>query len=234
LEEETVMKKLITMAIVLLFALPVTLIADDLPKLKADAAAASKAADAAKTYDTQWKAAKAWRDYGDDAVSHEAPGWKEIAKVAGKEGMKYGELAQKSNPNGIEGWYYYGLSVGTYSDGVSILTALAEGLKGKTQKSFETAYKLNKKFDNCGPILSLGRFWQVLPGIAGRDRKKAEQLFNEYVSIMGNSKDCNNDVWFFRGELYKDLGKKAEAKADLTKAAAGGNKDAKKLLEEMK
>ncbi len=228
------MKRLITLALVFLFAVPLMLSAETLASLKADADAATKAALAAPTnYEANWKAAKAWRLYGDKAVVDKVSGYKAIAEKSGQEGLKFGEIAQKINPKGVEGWYYYGLCVGTYSDGVSIITAIRKGFKGKTQKAFETAYALNKSFDDCGPILSLGRFWQVLPGIAGRDREKAEKLFNEYIKMMASNKDINMDVYFYRGELYKDMGKKDLAKADLTKAAAAGNKDAKALLSEL-
>lgn len=228
------MKRLITLALVFLFALPIALSAETIASLKAAADAATKAALAAPTnYDANWKAAKAWRLYGDKAVVDKVSGYKAIAEKSGQEGLKFGELAQKANPKGVEGWYYYGLCVGTYSDGVSIITAIRKGFKGKTQKAFETAYALNKMYDDCGPILSLGRFWQILPGIAGRDRNKAEKLFNEYIKIMATNKDINMDVYYYRGELYKDMGKKDLAKADLTKAAAAGNKDAKALLAEL-
>jgi hypothetical protein len=209
--------------------------AGSIPALKATADAAVTAALAAPgDYAANWKAAKALRDWGDEAVKQEIAGYKDIAKSAGKDGMKFGEIATKLKPAGIEGWYYYGLSVGTYSDGVSILTALAEGLKGKTQKGFETAYATDKSFDTGGPILALGRFWQVLPGIAGRDMKKAEQLFNEYIAMFGTNKDASSDVWYFRGLLYKDTGKAAEARSDLQKASSMGNAKAAKALAELK
>jgi tetratricopeptide (TPR) repeat protein len=209
--------------------------AEDLETLRKAAEAAVKAAEAApKDYTTNWKAAMACRKYGEELVEQEASGWKDSAKKTAKEGMKYGEIAQKLNPTGIEGWYWYGLCVGTYSDCVSILTALGEGLKGKTQKSFETSYNLDKTYDNGGPILSLGRFWHVLPGIAGKDLKKAESLYNEYISLFGSKPDANKDAWYFRGELYKETKRTAEAKADLQKAASMGQKDAAKLLAEMK
>jgi len=112
--------------------------------------------------------------------------------------------------------------------------AIAEGLKGKTQMGFENAYKFDKMYDNGGPILSLGRFWQVLPGIAGQDRKKAEQLFDEYIALFGKNADANSNAWYYRGQLYKDTGRTAQARADQEKAAAMGSKDAKKLLAELK
>jgi len=209
--------------------------AQSIPELKAASDAAIKVAVAAPNdYAANWMAAKAQRKYGAELVSTEAPNWKTVAKAVAKEGIKFGEIAQKLNPNGIEGWYWYGLCVGTYADCVSILTALGEGLKGKTQKGFEMAYKVDKMYDNGGPMLSLGRFWQVLPGIAGKDLKKAEQLFNEYISLLGTGKDPNKDAWYYRGALYKELGKVPEARADLQKASTMGQKDAAKLLAELK
>jgi len=124
---------------------------------------APKAAIAAPSdYSANWMAAKACRLYGDEMVTQKSEGWKDKAKVAARDGMKYGDLATRLDPKSPEGWYWYGLNVGTYSDCVSMLTALGEGLKGKTLKSFETAYAIDKMLDNGGPILALGRFWQVL------------------------------------------------------------------------
>jgi tetratricopeptide (TPR) repeat protein len=206
-----------------------------IPQLKEAAQASSAAANAAPgDYAANWKAAKDCHDYGAELYDQKVEGWKVTAKAAAKDGMKYGEIATKLDPKGIEGWYWYGLSVGTYSDCVSIMTALGEGLKGKTQKAFETAYALDKDYDKGGPMLALGRFWQVLPGIAGKDLKKALSLINEYIDKYGSGDDPNEDAWYYRGELYKDKGKKAEAKADLEKAAGMGQKDAAKLLAEMK
>jgi hypothetical protein len=206
-----------------------------LPQLKASAeAAVAAAASAGGDYAANWSAAAECRKYGNELVARKAEGWKATAKAVAKDGMKYGEVAAKLDPKGVEGWYWYGLCVGTYSDCVSVMTALSEGLKGKTQKAFESAYALDKGYEAGGPILSLGRFWQVLPGIAGRDRKKAMQLFDEYIDKFGSSGEPNRDAWYFRGELKKDLGDKAGAKADLEKAASMGQEDAAKLLAEMK
>jgi hypothetical protein len=206
-------------------------------ELKATYDTAIKAAVAAPSdYSANWKAAQAARKYGDQLVSDEQANWKPTAKAVAKDGMKYGEIAFKLNDSGIEGWYWYGLCVGTYADCVSILTALAEGLKDKTQKGFENAYRSDKLYDNGGPILALGRFWQTIPGIAGQDRKKAEQLFSEYIELAakGSLPDPNTDAWYFRGELYKDTKRADLARADLSKAVSMGNKDAKKVLDGLK
>jgi hypothetical protein len=174
------MKRMLALCVLLLVFSGATLFAQTDADLKKSYENAVKLAAAVPNdYALNWQAAQAARKYGDYLVVNQLPGWKDTARAAAKEGMKYGEVAFKLNPSGIEGWYYYGLCVGTYSDCVSVVTALTEGLKGKTQMGFENAYKFDKTYDNGGPILSLGRFWQVLPGIAGQDRKKAEQLFNE-------------------------------------------------------
>ena len=229
------MKRMLPLALILLLCALVPAMADKQADLKATYENAVKLAAAApQDYELNWQAAAAARKYGDYLVVEETSGWKETARAAAKEGMKYGEVAFKLSPTGIEGWYWYGLCVGTYSDCVSIIKALAEGLKGKTQMGFENAYKFDKMYDNGGPMLSLGRFWQVLPGIAGQDRKKAEQLFNEYMSLIGSKPDASSSAWYYRGQLYKDTGRAAEAKVDLQKAASMGNKDAAKLLAEMK
>lgn len=228
------MKRLLALALALALV-PMVLAAESIPVLKATAEAAVKAATAAPNdYAANWKAAMALRKYGAELVSQKAEGWKDIAKVAAKDGMKFGEIAQKLNPSGVEGWYWYGVCVGTYSDCVSILTALGEGLKGKTQKGFETAYAMNKAYENGDPIISLGRFWQVLPGIAGRDVKKAEALFTEYITSFGAGKNPNKEAWYYRGLLYKEAGKTAEARADLKKAVDLGSKDAATALAELK
>ncbi len=227
--------KSITILAMLLALAAIPAAADEAADLKAKYEAAAKlAAGAPQDYVLNWQAAQAARKYGDFLVTEELAGWKDTARIAAKEGMKYGEIAFKLNPTGIEGWYWYGLCVGTYSDCVSIVKALAEGLKGKTQMGFENAYKYDKMYDKGGPMLSLGRFWQVLPSIAGQDRKKAEQLFNEYMSLFGNTPDESANAYYYRGQLYKDTGRLAEAKADLKKSADMGNKNAAKLLAEIK
>ncbi len=121
--------------------------------------------------------------------------------------MKYAEKAIKLNPNGVEGYFYYGLCVGNYSDGVSILTALREGLKGKTQHAFETAYKINKKYLDGTPIVALGRFWEVLPWFAGRNKNKALKLYQEAYKIMPEDSKYRPELLYYLGNLLVDTNK---------------------------
>ena len=162
-------------------------------------------------YEANWRLARAYRWYGEESKRQGVEGWKDICTEYGKLGMKYGEKAISFNPEAVEGHYYFGLSVGVYSDGVSIVTALREGLKGKTQSSFEKAYEIDKTYNLSGPTVALGRFWFVLPWPLN-DKKKALKYLREAYSTSPESIDCR----LYLGEVLADRGGK-EDKAEAIK-----------------
>ena len=171
------------------------------------------------SYEANWKCARAYREYGNEAKAQKIEGWKDICAKYGKTGMQYAQKAIELEPDKADGHYYYGLNVGIYSDGVSILTALSEGLKGKTQTSFEKAYAIDKMYKEAGPMLSLGRFWAVLPWPM-RDRKKSLQYYREYQATPYFAD--NLEAHFYVGEVLYEIGGQentAEAKTLLEKAA---------------
>ena len=168
-------------------------------------------------YEANWKCARAYREYADKAKKAGIEGWKDICAQYGKAGMQYAKKAIELRPERPEGYYYYGLNVGIYSDGVSILTALSEGLKDKTQQSFEKAYAINKMYKDGGPMLSLGRFWAVLPWPL-RDRKKALAYYREYQQTPYFA--TNTEAQLFLAELLIQMGgdaNKTEAKGYVEK-----------------
>ena len=170
------------------------------------------------SFEANWKCARSYREYGDTAKSQKVEGWKKICAKYGKEGMQYAQKAIELDPAKPNGHYYYGLSVGIYSDGVSVFTALAEGLKGKTQSGFEKAYEIDKMYNKAGPILSIGRFWAVLPWPL-HDRKKSLKYYREYQATEYFSDNMEAHVYL--GELLIQMGgdkNKAEAKGYLEKA----------------
>ena len=168
-------------------------------------------------YEANWKCARAYREYADKAKKKGIEGWEDICAQYGKAGMQYAKKALELKPERPEGYYYYGLNVGIYSDGVSILTALSEGLKNKTQQSFEKAYEINKMYKEGGPILALGRFWAVLPWPL-RDRKKALAYYREYQQTKYFA--TNTEAELFLAELLIQMGGEkntSEAKGYLEK-----------------
>ncbi len=184
------------------------------------------------SYESNWKCARAHREYADYYLEHELEGWKDICKKYGKDGMEYGEKAKELEPDKIEGHYYYGLSAATYSDGVSILKALKEGLKGSTQDAFYKAYDIDKMYDIGGPMLAIGRFWHQLP-FPLRNKKRAEKYLEEHHKYFPD--DPEGLVYY--AELLIDRRKKDEAKPLLEKAIAGDepyySKWAERLLEDL-
>jgi hypothetical protein len=169
-------------------------------------------------FDLNWKCARAYREYGETAKKQEVEGWKDICKEYGKKGMQYAAKAREINPDHPAGHYYYGLSVGIYSDGTGILTALKEGLKDKTQSSFEKAYELDKMYEDAGSILALGRFWAVLPWPMA-NKKKSLAYYREYQKTPYFQQRDEGKVYL--AELLIDKGgkdNKAEAKQILEQA----------------
>ena len=184
------------------------------------------------SYEAAWKAAHSYRYFADESKKKNTQNWKAVCKEYGKLGMKYGEKAIALNQNGVEGNAWYGFSVASYSDSVSVLTALREGLKGKTQDSFEKAYKVNKLYNDGGPIKALGRFWFVLPWPL-QDKKLSLQYLREFQKFFPN--DPEGQVYLC--ETLLKTGGKDEAKTILQKASASGDRYyadwAKRLLADM-
>ena len=190
------------------------------------------------SYEANWKCSRAYREYGNEAKSQKVEGWKDICAKYGKSGMQYAQKAIELEPDKADGQYYYGLNVGIYSDGVSIFTALAEGLKGKTQTSFEKSYEINRMYKEAGPMLSLGRFWAVLPWPL-HDRKKSLKYYREYQATEYFAD--NFEAYVYLGELLIQMGgdeNKAEAKGLLEKATKSDDPyfrdQAKELLAKLK
>jgi len=184
------------------------------------------------SYEANWKCARAHREYANLNLEQELEGWKDICKKYGKDGMRYGEKAKELEPDKIEGHYYYGLCAASYSDGVSILKALKEGLKGSTQDAFYAAYEIDKMFADGGPILAIARFWHQLP-FPLKNKERAQKYFEEHHKYFPD--DPQGLVYF--AELLIDRRKKKEARPLLEKAVSGDepyySKWAKELLEKL-
>lgn len=169
------------------------------------------------SFRANWMAAQACREYGLETEHLDLAGWKDICIKYSKIGRKHAEKAIKLEPKKPNGYYYYGMNVGIYADAVSIITALKEGLKDKTQKNFETAYQLGKTFDSGGPIVAIGRFWQVLPWPLG-DKDKAMEYYKEYQKTKFYNTPDGMECHIYMAEILMD------------KWGGTPKKEAKKLL----
>jgi len=167
------------------------------------------------SFKANWMAAKACRLYGMETQELELSDWEDTCELYGKKGMAFGEKAIQLNPEKVDGHYWYGANVGIYADSVSILTALKEGLKDKTQDSFEASYKINKYYYKAAPIAALGRFWHILPWPLS-DKDDSMKYYREFqkTEFFGVSDTIEVNVFF--AELLMEKNKtKNEAKAML-------------------
>ncbi|MGM0454166.1 MAG: hypothetical protein ACQERN_13480 [Thermodesulfobacteriota bacterium] len=154
-------------------------------------------------FEANWKCAKACRLYGEEARKRKAEGWKKICAEYGKKGMEYGEKAMDLEPDKPHGYYFYALCVGTYSDGVGLFTALREGLKDKTQNNLEKVYNMDKFFEHGGPVIALGRFWQVVPWPYS-DADKAMEYYRELEQSKYFKDGRNVEIRIYMAEILMD------------------------------
>ena len=103
------------------------------------------------------------------------------------------------------------------------MTAAKEGLKGKTQKAFEAAFRLDPAYwDGCG-ALALGEFWYVLPWPM-TDKVKARKFLEQYVRQACPNQDNYEEGCYSLGCLLlesADQSDKARGRELLKKASHG-------------
>ena len=169
-------------------------------------------------YEALWKIAHSYFIIGDALPETEE--FKNRHKECGEKGMSYAKRALAINPEGIEGHYYYGLSIAQYSIGISIVKALIKGLGPEYEKHLGKAIEINKLYDYAGPIRAMGRYWYRLPWPKRNINKsidylkKAEALAplstrgRVYLAescIKGGKKDCAREQLTLALETEPDL-----------------------------
>lgn len=155
------------------------------------------------SYEANWKLGRAYAYYTHSLQEHLVPGWEEACRTEAKKGLDYAEKAMKMEPDKIEGCYFFAFNAGMYSFGISIVGAITEGLKGKTQHNFEKVYALDKNFEEGDVMISLARFWHQLPWPL-KDMKKSLEYYREYQASPFYGKDPNTMV--IMADLLADMG----------------------------
>ena len=162
-------------------------------------------------YEACWKIARSYFYLGDRLP--ETKDLKDRHKELGEKGMSYAERALKVNPEGIEGNYYYALSLAQYSIGISIVKALLKGLGPDYERHLKKALAINKEYDYAGPLRAMGRYWYRRPW-PKRDLKKSIYYLEESIE---RAPMCIRGYVYVAESYLKD-GKKDHAKAALQKA----------------
>ena len=127
--------------------------------MDADLAATLKAEKIAPTdYEVLWRLARHHYWLADDPeISNE-----EKARI-GKITWDYGDRATQANPARVEGWFFASAGVGMYSLGISIVTALFDGMESKFLDRLKKAQAIDPSFFEYGADVAWGRYWDELP-----------------------------------------------------------------------
>lgn len=154
------------------------------------------------TYETTWKAAM-WSYY----VWQKATPKNRLADVA-KLAMRFAKQATELNPNGAEGWFWYGASVGFY--GLSKGPLESVQLVPEVEKSFLKSQKLDAKYYQGAAERNLARLYMMLPGppISIGNDAKAKQLLDASLAKYPNFSLTYiylADWHWKRGEFEKSL-----------------------------
>lgn len=157
---------------------------------------------APEDYEVIWRMARHYYWLADDpAISGE-----EKARL-GKLTWDWSDRATKANPARVEGWFYGSAGVGMYSLGISIVTALLDGMESKYLDRLKKAQAADPAYYGHGADVSWGRYWYELPW-PKYDGEKSELAFRKAL----RSSPTNLRAKVYLAELYIKEDHPAEAK----------------------
>ena len=164
---------------------------------------AALAADA-RDFDAAWKLARA--DYWLGGHGPDAERRKDLER-----GIEAGRTAVAAQPNRPEGHFWIAANMGALAESFG----LRQGLKYRKpiKDELETSLRLDPAFLDGSADRALGRWYFKVPGLFGGDRKRSEAHLRQSLTYNANSTTSH----FFLGELLKDVGRKADARAEYQK-----------------
>ncbi len=157
-----------------------------------------------KDYESSWKLARAMYWLG-------GHGPQDQRRADLENGTKVGQAASLLEPNKPEGYFWMAANMGALAESYG----LGQGLKyrGKIKDALETVLKIDPAFMDGSADRALGRWYYLVPGFFGGDKKKSEEHLRKSLTYDPNSTASH----FFLAETLIDDGKKPEARAELQK-----------------
>ncbi|MCR4422351.1 MAG: hypothetical protein GYA61_05565 [Spirochaetales bacterium] len=125
------------------------------------------------SYEAAWKFARAVHFYTNEFITDSKT--KKENFTAGKNAA---EQATKLNPNGVEGYYYFGVCLGSWGEENGILASLSA--VGPMEKAATKAAEIDPKFNKGAPYMLLGRLYQKVPGKSKAKCKEYYELSLQY------------------------------------------------------
>jgi len=110
---------------------------------------------------------------------------KEVKKEYSQKGMAYAQKLIDKWPNKVEGYYFYTINLGEYGKGIGVLTAMRQKLTKNYVKNGDKAVELDKRYEQCGPLRAMGRFYFKVKW-PYRDLDKSVEYLTEAVQLCPN------------------------------------------------
>lgn len=169
----------------------------------------------ADEFEIRWRMASAYFWEGERTTDS-----KKLVEI-GKKCVEQAEKAAKLKPDRVEGHYYTAVCWGTYSHGISIPRALAQGVEGKFKAAAAKAEKLDPSWEDAAPLNAWGRFYFELPW-PKRDLPKSQKYLERAMATA----PCNLRTRWYLAETILERGEKGakeKAKEHLDFIAANEN-----------
>ena len=154
----------------------------------------------ARSFEANWRLASL---YNWEANGTEGDKKAELGKMA----WEVGDKAILARPSDVRGQYYAGLGVGLYSEGIGILTALAQGVEGNFRERMLAALKIDKDYLDGAPQVVWGRYFFKLPW-PKRDVDQSIKVLEE--CIAGHPDNWRAKIYL--ADSYADQGKTEDAR----------------------
>ena len=161
-----------------------------------------------RDFEAAWKLARARYWLGGRAPEAER-------KALLEAGITAGRAAAALEPNRPEGHFWIAANMGALAESFG----LRQGLKyrGNIKDELLLVLKLDPAFQHGSADRALGRWYFKVPGLFGGSNKKSEEHLRKSLTYNPNSSSSH----FFLAETLIDMGRKADARAELQSVIDG-------------
>jgi hypothetical protein len=141
----------------------------------------------------------------------------------GRLGWDYGDRAAAMRPERVEGWFYGASGVGQYSLGISVVTALFQGMESKFTDRLKKAQSIDPSLNGYAADVSWGRYWYELPW-PKYDAEKSEKAYRR--ALRQNRDNLRAKAYLAELFMKEDYPKEAQKLLEEVLAAKPGAYDA--------
>lgn len=156
----------------------------------------------ASAFESAWKLARADYWLGGHAATAER-------RALFDEGIAAGRTAVTLQPDRPEGHFWIAANMGALAESFGLRAGIR--YRRPIRDELDTVLRLDRAFQQGSADRALGRWFFLVPGLFGGSRKVAEDHLRASLKYNPYSTASH----FFLAELYRDAGRKADARAEL-------------------